>query len=168
VLAGLLTILSSVAWSDVTFHLYANGTTNTSLSVAPGGTAALAVLMNADNGEQVVGVSYEVQLPMEGWTLTSREYGDYGWYEDDSNEPPYDGCVPHASGTPVVILNGTYTGGDDGTEVVLYAIEGGGHNLPGSRIPEQRLITGRKNNDINGAEVIWDFFKQHRRAAPSN
>jgi polyhydroxybutyrate depolymerase len=62
----------------------------------------------------------------------------------------------------------TYTGGDDGTEVVLYAIEGGGHNLPGSRIPEQRLITGRKNNDINGAEVIWDFFKQHRRAAPSN
>jgi polyhydroxybutyrate depolymerase len=58
----------------------------------------------------------------------------------------------------------TYTGGDNGTEVVLYAIEGGGHNLPGSRIPERRRITGRKNNDIDGAEAIWNFFKTHHRS----
>ena len=43
----------------------------------------------------------------------------------------------------------------DGTcEVVLYRIEGGGHTFPGSSVPDRPLLLGRKNSDIDGAEVI--------------
>jgi polyhydroxybutyrate depolymerase len=47
-------------------------------------------------------------------------------------------------------------------EVLLYTVEGGGHSLPGSAT-NGSLIRGNKNNDIDGAAAIWDFFKQHSR-----
>ncbi len=52
----------------------------------------------------------------------------------------------------------------DGTAVVLYAIEGGGHTWPGGYqyLPER--VIGKGSRDIDGAEVIWDFFK--RQAKP--
>ncbi|UXI04010.1 alpha/beta hydrolase family esterase [Photobacterium sp. TY1-4] len=46
-------------------------------------------------------------------------------------------------------------------EVVLYQIEGGGHNFPGSRTPDLPRLLGPKNMDIHGAQEIWQFFKQH-------
>lgn len=56
----------------------------------------------------------------------------------------------------------TYANCENGGEVILYGIRGGGHALPGSDIPEHRLA-GRKNKDIDGAAVIWAFFKEHSR-----
>ncbi len=47
--------------------------------------------------------------------------------------------------------------------VILYTVEGGGHTLPGSDIPDMPRLLGIKNNDIKGAETIWDFFKTHSR-----
>ena len=47
--------------------------------------------------------------------------------------------------------------------VVLYTIAGGGHSFPGGNIPDRPLLLGRKNNDIDAAEVIWAFFKAHNR-----
>ena len=44
-------------------------------------------------------------------------------------------------------------------DVVLYAVIGGGHNIPGSNTPDVRFLVGNKNNDINAAEEIWKFFK---------
>lgn len=44
--------------------------------------------------------------------------------------------------------------------VILYAIEGGGHTLPGSEAPNLKFLLGNKNNDIVGSERIWDFFEQ--------
>jgi polyhydroxybutyrate depolymerase len=57
----------------------------------------------------------------------------------------------------------TYSNPSNGCEVVLYTIKGGGHTLPGSDTPDIPRILGRKNNDIDGAEVIWGFFKRHSR-----
>lgn len=48
-----------------------------------------------------------------------------------------------------------------GVDVVLYTIIGGGHNLPGGNMRDRPRMLGRKCMDINGAEVIWSFFKQH-------
>jgi len=53
-----------------------------------------------------------------------------------------------------------------GREVVLYRVDGGGHRMPGS-LPDARfvrvvdMILGPQNRDIDGAEVIWAFFKAH-------
>ncbi len=55
----------------------------------------------------------------------------------------------------------THTGGRDGTEVVLYVIDHGGHTWPGGwqYLPE-RLI-GKTCRDFDASDVIWAFFKKH-------
>jgi polyhydroxybutyrate depolymerase len=54
----------------------------------------------------------------------------------------------------------TYKNKETNLEVVLSAIVGGGHNIPGGNTPDLSLFIGSKNNDINAAEVIWEFFKK--------
>jgi polyhydroxybutyrate depolymerase len=63
------------------------------------------------------------------------------------------------------ITTSRYANGLDGTEVMLYHVIGGGHNVPGNEPvgPARRAEVGAKNRDINGAEEIWDFFQQHSR-----
>jgi polyhydroxybutyrate depolymerase len=48
----------------------------------------------------------------------------------------------------------------EASEVVLFTVQGGGHTLPGGRqyLPE-RLI-GITSRDIDGSQIIWDFFKK--------
>ncbi len=57
----------------------------------------------------------------------------------------------------------TYANSKNGSEVILYAIQGGGHTLPGSIIPDRPRLLGHKNMDIQASEVIWTFFKRHAR-----
>lgn len=56
-----------------------------------------------------------------------------------------------------------YTNPDNGCEVILYRVDGGGHHFPGSDTPELPRLLGRKNNDFDGAEAIWAFFRRHER-----
>jgi polyhydroxybutyrate depolymerase len=51
-----------------------------------------------------------------------------------------------------------------GRDVVLYRINRGGHRMPGSspdvRFPRiVNMLLGPQNRDIDGAEVIWEFFR---------
>lgn len=52
----------------------------------------------------------------------------------------------------------------DGTAVVLYAIDGGGHTWPGGYqyLPER--VIGKGSRDLDGAEVIWNFFKRQEKS----
>jgi polyhydroxybutyrate depolymerase len=52
-----------------------------------------------------------------------------------------------------------------GREVVLYRVNEGGHRMPGrfsdARFPRMvDYVLGPQNHDIDGAEVIWEFFKR--------
>jgi len=52
----------------------------------------------------------------------------------------------------------------DGTEVVLYAIEGGGHTWPGG--PDDPLLfAGEVNQDISATNLIWGFFSEHPKVS---
>ena len=54
-----------------------------------------------------------------------------------------------------------YTNCAEPGDLLVYAIVGGGHNLPGvpGRIIER--IAGRVNMDIHAGEVIWEFLSEH-------
>jgi polyhydroxybutyrate depolymerase len=54
-----------------------------------------------------------------------------------------------------------YGGCQDGAEVVLYAIEGGGHTWPGGLQYLPESVIGRTSKEFNASEVIWQFFKEH-------
>lgn len=51
----------------------------------------------------------------------------------------------------------------DKSEVVLLAIEGGGHTWPGGYQYLSEKIIGKTSRDIDANVVIWDFFKKHSR-----
>jgi polyhydroxybutyrate depolymerase len=56
-----------------------------------------------------------------------------------------------------------YNNGIDGTEVILYSVEGGGHTWPGGFQYLPKWLIGKTSKDINANEVIWSFFKKHSR-----
>lgn len=51
----------------------------------------------------------------------------------------------------------------EGSVVVLYTIEGGGHTWPGGRQYLPRAVVGRVSRDIDANGVIWAFFAAHPR-----
>jgi polyhydroxybutyrate depolymerase len=54
---------------------------------------------------------------------------------------------------------------------VLYRVNDGGHRMPGgfadARFPRMvNFLLGPQNQDIDGAETIWAFFKRFPTASP--
>ena len=64
-----------------------------------------------------------------------------------------DGCSPSPAHSETKILHtDVYSSCKNGTGVTLYAIQGGHHAWPGTRI---------SGNDIPATDLIWKFFEQH-------
>lgn len=59
------------------------------------------------------------------------------------------------------VVKEEYGGGSNGTEVILYSIDGGGHTWPGGiqYLPERKI--GKTSRDISANEIIWSFFIKH-------
>lgn len=55
----------------------------------------------------------------------------------------------------------TWSGGRDGSEVVLYTIKGGGHTWPGGSQYAPRAVIGRVCRDLDATGTIWEFFQAH-------
>ena len=79
------------------------------------------------------------------------------------------GCAsaPLVAAEPDTVTDGTrvrrssYTGCRDGTAVVLYTIEGGGHTWPGG--PPVGRSVGRVSRDVDATATMLDFFDRHPR-----
>jgi len=54
-----------------------------------------------------------------------------------------------------------YTGCRNGTEVVLYKVNGGGHTWPGGLQYMSEKLIGQTSRDFSATETIWQFFKLH-------
>ena len=55
----------------------------------------------------------------------------------------------------------TYSGCTNGTEVVLFGIDGGGHTWPGSYQYAAEHLIGKTSEEFDASEIIWQFFKAH-------
>ena len=61
-------------------------------------------------------------------------------------------------GPSVNLLN---TRAHNGSCIILYKINGGGHTWPGSEVPLPYIpFLGKQSRDLNASELIWEFFKQ--------
>ncbi len=93
--------------------------------------------------------------------MTTYQY----WIEANggigSASPREDALQKIKHGTIVNLLN---TRTRNGSCVMLYAINGGGHTWPGSEVPLRYIpLLGRQSRDLNASELIWEFFKYYRR-----
>ncbi len=91
----------------------------------------------------------------------------------------HDGCstrtetaLPHLDpALPSTVSLTRFSDCAEGTEVLFYRVDGSGHSVP-STAPvdaEGWNATGRRNRDIDTAQVLWTFFRAHQRvgATPS-
>lgn len=60
------------------------------------------------------------------------------------------------------VVRHEFSGCVDGAEVVLYEVIGGGHTLPGGVQYAPRWLIGKTNRDVSAAQIVLDFFDQHR------
>lgn len=61
-----------------------------------------------------------------------------------------------------------YINENDGTEVILYTVDGGGHTWPGGLQYMPAGMIGKTCRDFDANEVIWSFFKKHSRHNPES
>jgi polyhydroxybutyrate depolymerase len=122
------------------------------------------LIINGTEDPLVPWAGGEVHLgPLEFGEVLSVENTVKFWVTNDKcASPPIVTQLPDkdpSDGTTV--RTETYGGCQDNTEVVLYAVEGGGHTWPGGLqyAPEWRI--GRTSRDFDASEVIWQFFKEH-------
>lgn len=97
-------------------------------------------------GDIALGVAENVQhwLALNGCSASPDETGLIDTVEDDSTR----------------VLYALYTTCEDGAEVALYTVEGGGHTWPGGEeVGEGRA--GATSRDINASVVLWEFFARH-------
>lgn len=59
----------------------------------------------------------------------------------------------------------TYAGCADDASVLLYTVEGGGHEWPGGK-PLPALLFGRTTHTIDATRLMWAFFRRHASGSP--
>lgn len=59
----------------------------------------------------------------------------------------------------------TYANGDNGTEVIFYRIENGGHTWPGTYQYASLLTVGLTTQHIHATDLIWEHLSEHRLPA---
>ena len=67
--------------------------------------------------------------------------------------------LPNAADDGTTVTCKTWGPGKNGTEVVLYIVEGGGHTWPGR--PRPHKLLGKTTTDISANDLIWEFFSKH-------
>lgn len=73
--------------------------------------------------------------------------------------------LPDTAGDGTTVTRKVYGPGRDGAEVVLYAVEGGGHTWPGQN-PVIHFL-GKYTRNISANDLIWEFFRKHPMPAPA-
>lgn len=69
---------------------------------------------------------------------------------------------PSTEEDPTSITRFTYGGGKNGTEIVFYRIDDGGHTWPGKYQYASWITVGLTSQHIDGSQVIWDHLKNHK------
>jgi polyhydroxybutyrate depolymerase len=101
--------------------------------------------------------------PLELGQVLSVEDTVQFWVSNDKcNSSPVATQLPDVDPTDgTTVRRETYGECEDGAEVVLYTVEGGGHAWPGGLPYSPESVIGRTSRDFDASEVIWQFFKEH-------
>jgi polyhydroxybutyrate depolymerase len=85
------------------------------------------------------------------------------WVRRNGCDPkPETVWLPHRGLTHMTrVRHDIYKGKSPDSDVVLYAVEGGGHTWPGGPLFQLQCKLGRVNHDLKASKVIWQFFKEH-------
>jgi len=75
------------------------------------------------------------------------------------NEKPAVEELPDVARDGTTVIRKTYTGGRDGSEVILVVIQQGGHSWPGRQVASKAL--GKATTNVSANDLLWEFFENH-------
>jgi polyhydroxybutyrate depolymerase len=86
-----------------------------------------------------------------------------GWVERNA-------CAPEPEETDLGggVSRASYSSGRQGTMVMLYRVQEGGHTWPGGYQYLPKKVVGETNRSWDASQAIWDFFVQHPLHGPSS
>jgi polyhydroxybutyrate depolymerase len=77
---------------------------------------------------------------------------------DGINTTPVETVWGPTTSDATVVHRYVYSGGTDGTQVILYKVDGGGHTWPGGPQYASELAIGKVSNQIDGSAEIWRYL----------
>ena len=104
-----------------------------------GGTGKKSLFRNA---------SYSVEHSIQTWVKLNG-----------CNETPTTDVLSK-NGDEMRVTRTTYEAAQNGADVVLVVIEGGGHTWPGKNSPARSL--GKSALNISANDLMWEFFQKHK------
>jgi len=97
----------------------------------------------------------------------SVEHTIQSWVKANGCKPdPEVVAFPDKSEDGMKCTRKTWSGGKDGSEVVLIEIENGGHTWPGNE-PIVAML-GKSTKDISANDLMWEFFQKHPMKPAAN
>jgi polyhydroxybutyrate depolymerase len=139
-------------------------------AIAPvGGTMAIAecrnrrpvpVLQIHGTRDRLVPFEGPGEKPPAGMTFRSVPDSIRAWVvANGCPETPEITQLPDLANDGMTVRRERYAPGREGSEVVLYRVEGGGHTWPGRQAIGGLL--GKSTRDIDANDLIWAFFQRH-------
>jgi polyhydroxybutyrate depolymerase len=115
------------------------------------GTEDVFVPITGAAGKNAKGSFKSVEATAKAWAKA-----------DGCDATPTESDLPDADpGDGCKVKRKVYGGGTGGAEVVVYTVEGGGHNWFGR--PSLGGLTGRSTTDVDVNARMWEFFQKHAR-----
>ena len=97
---------------------------------------------------------------VSGTDFYSVEYSILSWVKANGcPETPEITQLPDKVDDGTAVTRKRYGPGKEGSEVILYAIKGGGHTWPGRESRMDKL--GKTTKEISANDLMWEFFKKH-------
>jgi len=84
------------------------------------------------------------------------------WTKVDQTAPGTSVELPDRVGDGTHVRKDVHGGGRQGTEVVVYTIENGGHTWPGGSQYLPAFVVGKASKNLDATQVIWEFFQKHK------
>lgn len=103
-------------------------------------------------------------LPGAGGNAVSHTLAITKWVSINNCETtPTTTNLPDVSNDGTTVTQSKYLGGTNGSEVIGYVVNNGGHTWPQGLQYASEATIGKTSQDINANEVIWTFFKKFKR-----
>ncbi len=96
-----------------------------------------------------------------GKSVSLADAAQFWRTEDQTAAAPAVENLPDRVDDGTHVRREVWSGGKDGTEVVVYTIDGGGHTWPDGPQYLPKLIVGIASQNLDATSTIWDFFRAH-------
>jgi polyhydroxybutyrate depolymerase len=126
-------------------------------------SAPISVIFMQGSKDPLVHIDGGPVLRDRGVAVSLAQASEFWCKWDGTSSSPVVEDLPDHAHDGTSVRREVYAGGKQGTEVVVYVIEGGGHTWPGGPQYLPAFLIGKASHNLDGTQVIWNFFKNHKR-----